>query len=233
VSSLLALVTSESTQSPALQSSSLSNRPLPDADTSVSSDHQYETRIAELLAKQASLQRWLKVFVEESSVRRDTILGRFGRLRAVLESVERAALAAYDDEVRRVVKGCEVEFESLEVLSQQLSARVLALSDTDSDGTDADMATGSDGADKVNDTVRCVDLALCEDDVCEVLRGCWSLVSVDSEDGDEVGLAVAEAHVSLLQQVMSFLSLSIARVSVPVCCHSQMYCVLSGGFLLG
>jgi uncharacterized protein (UPF0212 family) len=74
---------------------------------------------------------------------------------------------------------------------------------------------------------------LCEESLCEVLRGCWSLVNVDSEDGDEVALAVAEAHVSLLQQVMSFLSLSIARVSVPVCCHSQMYCVLSGGFLLG
>jgi hypothetical protein len=131
-------------------------------------------------------------------VRRDTILGRFGRLRAVLESVERAALAAYDDEVRRVVKGCEVEFESLEVLSQQLSARVLALSDTEV--TDADMATGSDSADNVNDTVRCVDLALCEEGLCEVLRGCWSLVSVDSEDGDEVALAVAEAEVSICDQ---------------------------------
>ncbi|MFN9942580.1 MAG: hypothetical protein ACK56I_24235, partial [bacterium] len=85
-----------------------------------------EEKIGQLMAKQASLQQWLTMFVDESRVKRDGIVSKFGRIRSVLDSAEREALVAYDDEVRAVMKRAEIEGEGLEVLSQQLSARLLA-----------------------------------------------------------------------------------------------------------
>jgi hypothetical protein len=158
-----------------------------------------EERIGELVLKQGALERWLKLFVDESAVKRESIVLKFGRVRGVLESVERAALAAYDEEVRRVVKSCEVECEGVEVLSQQLSACVLAYG---GNVTMSDSVDDSEHVDKEGSgSVRSVDVALCEEGLCEVLERCWSLVSVSSGDSDEEALRVAEAEVSICDQV--------------------------------
>jgi hypothetical protein len=164
---------------------------------------QFEERIGELMLKQGVLERWLKVFVDESAVKRESIVLKFGRVRGVLESAERAALVAYDEEVRRVVKSCEVECESVEVLSQQLSACVLACGGgvTMSDSVDDSECVDKEGS----VSVRSVNVALCEEGLCEVLGRCWSLVSVSSGDNDEEALRVAEAEVSICDQVSDVL----------------------------
>jgi hypothetical protein len=171
------------------------------ATTGVSIGQQCERRIGELVLKQGVLERWLKLFVDESAVKRENIVLKFGRVRGVLDSAERAALAAYDEEVRRVVKSCEVECESVEVLSQQLSACVLAC------GGGVTMCDGVDGSECVDKegivSVRSVNVALCEEGLCEVLERCWSLVSVSSGASDEVELRLAETEVLLCDRVSS------------------------------
>jgi hypothetical protein len=158
-----------------------------------------EERIGELVLKQGVLERWLKLFVDESAVKRESIVLKFGRMREVLESAERAALAAYDEEVRRVMKRCEVECESVEVLSQQLSARVLAC------GAGIPVCDSVDDSECVDkegsESVRSVNVALCEEGLCEVLERCWSLVSVSSGDSDEAALKITETEVLLYDQV--------------------------------
>jgi hypothetical protein len=170
------------------------------APSGVTSGQLVEERIGELVLKQGVLERWLKLFVDESAVKRESILSKFGRVRGVLESAERAALAAYDEEVRRVVKSCEVECESVEVLSQQLSACVLACG---GDVMTCDSVGDSECVDqKGSESVRSVNVGMCEEGLCEVLERCWSLVSVSSDDGDEEALRVAEAEVSICDQVI-------------------------------
>jgi hypothetical protein len=167
-----------------------------------------ERRIGELVLKQGVLERWLQQFVDESAVKRESIVSKFGRVRGVLESAERAALVAYDEEVRRVVKCCEVECESVEVLSQQLSACELACGDG---VTTCDSVDDSECADKEGSvSVRSVNVALCEEGLCEVLERCWSLVSVSGDDSDEEALRMAEAEVSICDQV---------SVEAVCCCH--------------
>jgi hypothetical protein len=166
-----------------------------------SSDQQCVERIGELVLKQDVLERWLKVFVDESAVKRESIVLKFGRVRAVLESAERAALAAYDEEVRRVVKSCEVECEGVEVLSQQLSACILA----DGGGvTMCECVEDSECVGNLNggcESARSVNVGMCEEGLCEVLERCWSLVTVSSEDCDEEALRATEAEVSICDQV--------------------------------
>jgi hypothetical protein len=165
----------------------------------VSNRHLVEERIGELVLKQGVLERWLKVFVDESAVKRENIMLKFSKVRGVLESAERAALAAYDEEVRRVVKSCEVECESVEVLSQQLSACVLACG---GGVTMCDSVNGSECVDgEGSESVRSVNVALCEEGLCEVLERCWSLVSVNSDENDEEALRMAEREVSIFGQV--------------------------------
>jgi hypothetical protein len=166
-----------------------------------------EERIGELVLKQGVLERWLKLFVDESAVKRESIVLKFGRMRGVLESAERAALAAYDEEVRRVVKSCEVECEGVEVLSQQLSACVLAYGGC---VTMCDSVDDSEHVDKEGSgSVRSVNVALCEEGLCEVLERCWSLVSVSSGASDEEALGMAEAEVAICNQVSVVLSSSL------------------------
>jgi hypothetical protein len=196
-----ALDTSESSRS----SKHAANQHSADDDNSTSATvgvfcyQQCEQRIGELVLKQGVLERWLKVFVDESAVKRESIVLKFGRVKEELESAERAALAAYDEEVRRVVKSCEVECESVEVLSQQLSACVLAC------GAGIPVCDGvgdSECVDKEgSESVRSVNVALCEEGLCEVLERCWSLVSVSSGDSDEAALRMAEAEVSVCDYV--------------------------------
>jgi hypothetical protein len=158
-----------------------------------------ERRIGELVLKQGVLERWLKQFVDESAVKRESIVSKFGRVRGVLESAERAALAAYDEEVRCVVKSCEIECESVEVLSQQLSACELACGDgvTMCDSVDDSECVDKEGS----GSVRSVNVGMCEEGLCEVLERCWSLVSVSSGDSDEVELKLAETEVLLCDRV--------------------------------
>jgi hypothetical protein len=169
------------------------------AASGVRNGQPYEERIGELVLKQRLLERWLKLFVDESAVKRESISSKFGRVREGLESAERAALSAYDEEVRRVVKSCEVECESVEVLSQQLSACVLA------SGAGVTMCDSVDDSECVDregsESVRSVNVALCEEGLCESLERCWSLVSAKADDGDEKTLRVAEAEVSVCDQV--------------------------------
>jgi hypothetical protein len=128
-------------------------------------------------------------------------------MRGVLESAERAALAAYDEEVRRVVKSCEVECEGVEVLSQQFSACVLAYGGC---VTMCDSVDDSEHVDKEGSgSVRSVNVALCEEGLCEVLERCWSLVSVSSGASDEEALGMAEAEVAICNQVSVVLSSSL------------------------
>jgi hypothetical protein len=177
------------------------------AQAGVCNGQQFEERIGELVLKQGVLERWLKVFVDESAVKRENIVLKFGRVRGVLESAERAALAAYDEEVRRVVKSCEVECEGVEVLSQQLSACVLAYGDG---VTMCDSVYDSECVDKAgSESVRSVNVGMCEEGLCEVLERCWSLVSVSSDDSDEESLRVAETEVSICDQVSVVLSPSL------------------------
>jgi hypothetical protein len=167
-----------------------------------------EERIGELVLKQGVLERWLKLFVDESAVKRESIVLKFGRMREVLESAERAALAAYDEEVRRVVKSSEVESESVEVLSQQLSACVLAYG---GGVTMCDSVDGSECVGKENsESGRSVNVVLCDEGLCEVLERCWSLVSVSSGASDEEALSMADADASICDQV---------SVEVVCCCH--------------
>jgi hypothetical protein len=168
------------------------------APSGVSSGQLVEARIGELVLKQGLSERWLKVFVDESAVKRENIVLKFGRVRGVLESAERAALVAYDEEVRRVVKSCEVECESVEVLSQQLSACILA---GEGDVRLCDSVDDSERVDNGSEFKSNVNVALCVEGVCEVLERCWSLVRVSSEDSDEEALGVAEAEVSICDQV--------------------------------
>jgi hypothetical protein len=177
------------------------------APSGVTSGQLVEERIGELVVKQGVLERWLKLFVDESAVKRENIVSKFGRMRGVLESAERAALAAYDEEVRRVVKSCEVECESVEVLSQQLSACVLAYGDgvTICDSVDDSECVAKEGS----ESLRSVNVALCEEGLCAVLERCWSLVSVSSGDSDVEALRVAEAEVSICDQVSVVLSSSL------------------------
>jgi hypothetical protein len=169
------------------------------AASGVRNGQPFEARIGELVLKQGLLERWLKVYVDESAVKRESIVLKFRRVREVLESAERAALAAYDEEVRRVVKSCEVECESVEVLSQQLSACVLASRAGVSlcDGVGDSACVDKEGS----ESVRSVNVALCEEGLCEALERCWSLVSVSSGDSDKEALRVAEAEVSICDQV--------------------------------
>jgi hypothetical protein len=151
--------------------------------------------------KQGLLERRLKVFVDEPAVKRENIVLKFGKMRKVLESAERAALVVYEEEVRHVGKSCEVECESVEVLSQQLSACELAY---EGGITMCDIVDDSECVDKELEgsvSVRSVNVALCEESLCEVLERCWSLVSVRSSDCDEEALRVAEAEVSICDQV--------------------------------
>jgi hypothetical protein len=161
-----------------------------------------ETRVAELVAKQASLQHWLKLLMDESAVNRENIVLTFGKVREALESAERAALVAYDEEVRRVVKSCEAECEGVEVLSQQLSACVLACGGgvTMCDSVGDSEAVGKEGS----VSVRSVNVVLCEEGLCEALERCWSLVSVPGGDSEEQALALAEAEASLNDTVSAF-----------------------------
>jgi hypothetical protein len=165
----------------------------------VSNGQLVEERIKELMLKQGVLERWLKVFVDESAVKRESIVLKFGRVRGVLESAERAALTAYDEEVRRVVKSCEVECESVEVLSQQMSACVLAYGDGVAmcDSVYDSECVAKDG----RESVRSVNVGICEEGLCEVLERCWSLVSVNSGDSDETALKITETEVLLYDQV--------------------------------
>jgi hypothetical protein len=178
------------------------------AASGIRSGQPVEERIGELVLKQGVLERWLKLFVDESAVKRESIVLKFGRVRGVLESAERAALAAYDEEVRRVVKSSEVECEGVEVLSQQLSACVLAYGGgvTMSDSVDDSECACKEGS----ESLRSVNVALCEEGLCDVLERCWSLVSVSSGDSDEEALRVAETEVSICDQV---------SVEAVCCCH--------------
>jgi hypothetical protein len=98
------------------------------------------------------------------------------------------------------MKSCEVECEGVEVLSQQLSACVLAYG---GGVTMCDSVDDSECVDKEGSgSVRSVNVGMCEEGLCEVLERCWSLVSVSSDDGDETALRVAEAEVSICDQVI-------------------------------
>jgi hypothetical protein len=131
----------------------------------------------------------------------------------VLESAERAALSAYDEEVRLVVKSCEAECEGVEVLSQQLSACVLAYG---GGVTMCDSVDDSDcGCKEGIESLRSVNVGMCEEGLCEVLERCWSLVSVSSGDSDEEALRVAETEVSICDQVSD---------EVLCCCHALNSC---------
>jgi hypothetical protein len=127
------------------------------------------------------------LFVEESAVKRDDIVAKFGRLRAVLESSERAALAAYDEAVRCMVKLAEVEAEGVEVLAQQLSAQALAF-----------CVIGKDCG-PWNDvlTVGSVDIAMCGAGLEQILQECWKLVCCDSP----VQIPVVSACIELCSMV--------------------------------
>jgi hypothetical protein len=191
---------------------SLSNALPCDADTSCTRHDDFsnlqrcESNVAQLIVKQASLGQWLKMFVEESAVRRGDIVSKFGSMRAVLDSVERAALVAYDGEVRRVVKCVELECEGVEVLSQQLSGHVLAFGD----GWCGTVDDGCESADSITESVRSVDVVLCGDGLCEVLKGCWSLVRVSGEDADGQAMAVGKVEVRICDQV--------SKDVVPIVC---------------
>jgi hypothetical protein len=186
-------------------------------------------RIGALVLKQGLLERWLKLFVDESAVKRESIVSKFGRVREVLESAERAALSAYDEEVRLVVKSCEAECEGVEVLSQQLSACVLAYG---GGVTMCDSVDDSDCACKEGiESLRSVNVGMCEAGLCEVLERCWSLVSVSSGDSDEEALRVAETEVSICDQV----SVNVycrhgfcLFVAVMLCLMLQLIPVISG-----
>jgi hypothetical protein len=109
------------------------------------------------------------------------------------------------------VKSCEVECESVEVLSQQLSACVLACG---AGVPVCDSADDSECVDKEGSgPVRSVNVGLCEEGLCDVLERCWSLVSMSGEDSDEEALKVTEAEVSICDQV---------GVEMPCCCHDDM-----------
>jgi hypothetical protein len=166
------------------------------------------------------LGRWLNVFADESAVKRESIVLKFGRVRAALESAERAALSAYDEEVRRVVKSCEVECESVEVLSQQLSACVLAYGGGVTACENVDDSLCVDKAGSVG--VRSVNVALCEEGFCELLERCWSLVSVSSGDNDEEALRVAEAEGSIYDRV----SVDGGCCVMPSDCDDVLLCLL-------
>jgi hypothetical protein len=97
-------------------------------------------------------------------------------MRVVLDSSERAALAAFDDEVNRVVKRCEIEGESVEVLLQQLSAKIVAGIDGSPDRGDNSMLASS------YSSVYSVDVAVNNDGLEELLRSCWSVVLCDSDE---------------------------------------------------
>jgi hypothetical protein len=193
----------DSSESPSVSKRAANQHPVVDesanAPSGVSNSQRVEERIGELVLKQGVLERWLKLFVDESAVKRENIVLKFGRVRGVLESVERAALVAYDEEVRRVVKSCEVECEGVEVLSQQLSACVLACGGgvTMSDSVGDSECAGEEGS----ESVRSVNVGMCDESLCEVLERCWSLVSVSSGDSDEEALRVAEAEVSICDRV--------------------------------
>jgi hypothetical protein len=144
----------------------------------------------------------------------------------VLESAERAALAAYDEEVRRVVKCCEVECESVEVLSQQLSACVLAYGGgvTMCDSVDDSECACKEGI----ESVRSVNVGLCEEGLCEVLERCWSLVSVGSGDSDEEALRVAEAEVSICDQVSDVLLSLLVMIRLRGRVSLQLIAAITG-----
>jgi hypothetical protein len=140
------------------------------APSGVSNSQLVEERIGELVLKQGVLERWLKLFVDESAVKRESIVSKFGRVRGVLESAERAALSAYDEEVRLVVKSCEAECEGVEVLSQQLSACVLAYG---GGVTMCDSVDDSDcGCKEGIESLRSVHVGMCEEGCVR----CWSVV---------------------------------------------------------
>ena len=198
----VSLLSSSSAESTTVLSENRQQPVVPDESTAESDDnkHQHcEAKIVQLVAEQASLQQWLKLFVDESAVKRGNIVTKFASMRAVLDSSERAALVAYDDEVRRVVKSVEIESESVEVLAQQLSACVLAFGN----GC-CDVDVGSEDVESSVESVRSVDVALCEEGLCDLLRACWSLVHVVSDDADEQVLAVATAEVGICDQVSGF-----------------------------
>jgi hypothetical protein len=85
------------------------------------------------------------------------------------------------------------------------------------------MCDGVDGSECVDkegsESVRSVNVALCEEGLCEVLERCWSLVSVSSDDCDEEALRVAEAEVS----VCDYVSVEVVR------CSSRNMCLCSCG----
>jgi hypothetical protein len=125
-------------------------------------------------------------------VKRDDIVAKFGRLRAVLESSERAALAAYDEAVRCMVKQAEVEAEGVEVLAQQLSAQALASCDAD---VSVDLTSG-----EPLESLH-VDLAVCDDTLMMLLRECWKVVASASSNKDKQALAVASKQAEILEEV--------------------------------
>jgi hypothetical protein len=64
-----------------------------------------------------------------------------------------------------------------------------------------DSVDDSECADKEgSESVRSVNVALCEEGLCEVLERCWSLASVSSGDSDEAALIVAETEMLLYDQ---------------------------------
>jgi hypothetical protein len=67
------------------------------------------------------------------------------------------------------------------------------------------MCDGVDGSECVDkegsEPGRSVNVALCEEGLCEVLERCWSLVSAPGDDSDEAALRAAEAEVSICDQV--------------------------------
>jgi hypothetical protein len=140
--------------------------------------------LQQLLEKQRRIHARCQAFSEETAENRCKVAATFAVLRAVLDSSERAALAVFDEEARRVTKQLEIEEEAVEVLSQQLSARVLACCGSPDTLSVPNESVTIPGA---------VDVAVCDEVLGELLKGCWSLVNACGDAGDGKTLAVAEA----------------------------------------
>jgi hypothetical protein len=149
----------------------------------------------ELLERRHRVTAELRAFTQECMVKRGNIVLRFDGIRAVVDSSERAALFEYDDAVRAVMKQLEAEVASVDVLSQQLSATLVAFGD----------ATSGFPA-SIEDVVRprahpTIDAVVSLDCLEASLRECWKIV-VDCSDHQP--LAVARAEVEVGEYVSGF-----------------------------
>lgn len=146
-----------------------------------STQHLLSQRLQSVMQQHETVKQRLVAFAEASKVKRGSIMESFSCLRAAVDRLERGAIVDYDACVKGTLKRLELEAEGLEVLAQQLSARVLACAPLSEVEVESFNTLGHES----HDPPTYVDIAVPFDALKDALGSCFAVVTSASDEFEE------------------------------------------------